>query len=345
MKKDDYLQTMMLVPPKQKMSISRFDQRTQRDAFTVSLDGIKGVRELDGSRVNHTFQIDAARFSQWNVGQFITESPQAKEDRKKRVREVHVIRSLRPTHSTCEQKEAKKLAKAQALGGGIPATPSLATLPPNATGLTPIANVIVASSSSAPLSASTPGAAGAGRIPPTPASMSIGTPRPAPPTQRASSRPPGPGPGAGMGVLPATGPSHAARPGTPSLAGATTVTPRPRPSTPSIPNGSNGVGVAAMKRGTKREYEEDIPLAQVVANANAQKRAVAGGMVGQQNNMKNGVGVGPPRPLKKVRTVSRFSCWRKGAVNLSDVFFSHWSLMRLCTLRIRRLTAEWGCLF
>ena len=44
MKKDDYLTTMMQVPPKQKIRIVPFDQRTQREAFSVSLEGLKGVR-------------------------------------------------------------------------------------------------------------------------------------------------------------------------------------------------------------------------------------------------------------------------------------------------------------
>lgn len=46
LKKDDYLTTMMLVPPKQRMRISHFDAKTQEDAFTVSLEGLKGVRLL-----------------------------------------------------------------------------------------------------------------------------------------------------------------------------------------------------------------------------------------------------------------------------------------------------------
>ncbi|EJD07113.1 uncharacterized protein FOMMEDRAFT_138779 [Fomitiporia mediterranea MF3/22] len=61
-KKDDYLQTMMLVPPKQRMDISKFDTRTQRDAFAVNLDGLKG----------------------WNINALVAESAQAREDRKKR---------------------------------------------------------------------------------------------------------------------------------------------------------------------------------------------------------------------------------------------------------------------
>lgn len=44
MKRDDYLSTIMQVPPKQRIKITPFDPKTQRDAFTVSLEGLKGVR-------------------------------------------------------------------------------------------------------------------------------------------------------------------------------------------------------------------------------------------------------------------------------------------------------------
>ncbi|KAF7974770.1 hypothetical protein HWV62_11239 [Athelia sp. TMB] len=62
MRKDDYLMTMMQVPPKQRISITPFDQKTQREAFSVSLEGLKG----------------------WNVNTLILESAQAREDRKRR---------------------------------------------------------------------------------------------------------------------------------------------------------------------------------------------------------------------------------------------------------------------
>ncbi|KAI5117368.1 hypothetical protein M0805_004358 [Coniferiporia weirii] len=61
-KKDDYLQNIMLVPPKQKISIHKLDPRTQREAFSVSLEGLKG----------------------WNINTLVAESAQAREDRKKR---------------------------------------------------------------------------------------------------------------------------------------------------------------------------------------------------------------------------------------------------------------------
>jgi hypothetical protein len=59
LKKDDYLTTMMLVPPKQRMRISHFDAKTQEDAFTVSLEGLKGVR--------HLFLSHSRRFSSCDI--------------------------------------------------------------------------------------------------------------------------------------------------------------------------------------------------------------------------------------------------------------------------------------
>jgi hypothetical protein len=44
MKKDDYLTTIMQVPSKQRIPITPFDLKTQREAFSVSLEGLKGVR-------------------------------------------------------------------------------------------------------------------------------------------------------------------------------------------------------------------------------------------------------------------------------------------------------------
>lgn len=46
MKKEDFLAPMMQVPPKQKIAITPFDLKTQREAFSVSLEGLKGVRRV-----------------------------------------------------------------------------------------------------------------------------------------------------------------------------------------------------------------------------------------------------------------------------------------------------------
>ena len=42
-KKDDFLTTIIQVPPKQHIPITPFDSRTQSEAFAVSLEGLKGV--------------------------------------------------------------------------------------------------------------------------------------------------------------------------------------------------------------------------------------------------------------------------------------------------------------
>ncbi|KZS92596.1 hypothetical protein SISNIDRAFT_455827 [Sistotremastrum niveocremeum HHB9708] len=62
LKKDDYLTTLIQVPPKQKIDIQEFDANTQTQAFFVSLDGLKG----------------------YNPHALIQESDQAREDRKRR---------------------------------------------------------------------------------------------------------------------------------------------------------------------------------------------------------------------------------------------------------------------
>lgn len=61
-KKDDFLTTIIQVPPKQHIPITPFDSRTQSEAFAVSLEGLKG----------------------WNIHALVPESTQAREDRKKR---------------------------------------------------------------------------------------------------------------------------------------------------------------------------------------------------------------------------------------------------------------------
>jgi hypothetical protein len=48
-KKDDFLTAIMQVPPKQRIDIVPFDPLIQRDAFSVGLDGLKGVSSLPTS--------------------------------------------------------------------------------------------------------------------------------------------------------------------------------------------------------------------------------------------------------------------------------------------------------
>lgn len=82
MKKDDYLTTIIQVPPKQRARITPFDRKTQREAFEVSLEGLKGV--CISFTHGHAYTV------QWNHNVLILESAQAREDRKKRVGAQHV---------------------------------------------------------------------------------------------------------------------------------------------------------------------------------------------------------------------------------------------------------------
>jgi len=115
MKKDDYLMTMMQVPPKQRMPITQFDIKTQREAFTVSLDGLKG----------------------WNPNALVLESAQAREDRKKR-KELKKLakQGLLPVASTSilvppSTPSALSHPPAAATAAVNPLTPSSTTATPN----------------------------------------------------------------------------------------------------------------------------------------------------------------------------------------------------------------------
>ncbi|KAI0667847.1 hypothetical protein C8Q78DRAFT_292153 [Trametes maxima] len=68
MKKDDFMQELISVPPKQKAAILPFDE-TQQDAFSVSLEGLKG----------------------WNIHALVAESSQAREDRKRRAQAQGIV--------------------------------------------------------------------------------------------------------------------------------------------------------------------------------------------------------------------------------------------------------------
>ncbi|PPR00786.1 hypothetical protein CVT24_000751 [Panaeolus cyanescens] len=196
LKKDDYLTTMMLVPPKQRVRITHFDAKTQQEAFNVTLEGLKGVRP-------HFL-------SCWNINALVLESAQAREDRKKR-------------------KELKKLAKLQAQGVLPPGTaiptggaststptstaPPLSALHPATTAGTPLASARSRTSTPLPQSAQStagnstiqapiPTPAGAGSAKrtttstPRPGSSAAGTastPRPASTVPRPGSTVPRPG--------------------------------------------------------------------------------------------------------------------------------------------------------
>ncbi|KAF7336659.1 hypothetical protein MVEN_02100700 [Mycena venus] len=93
MKKDDYLAGIMQVPPKQRIQIAPFDLKTQREAFSVSLEGLKG----------------------WNIGTLVQESAQAREDRKKRKELKRLARAQAQLHAA--------QAAAAATGSPMPTAP------------------------------------------------------------------------------------------------------------------------------------------------------------------------------------------------------------------------------
>ncbi|KAJ7494779.1 hypothetical protein B0H11DRAFT_918447 [Mycena galericulata] len=96
MKKDDYLAGIMQVPPKQRLQITPFDLKTQREAFSVSLEGLKG----------------------WNPSVLVPESAQAREDRKKRKELKRLAKAQAQLHA------------AQAAAAGSPAPASAAPTGP-----------------------------------------------------------------------------------------------------------------------------------------------------------------------------------------------------------------------
>ncbi|GBE88424.1 hypothetical protein SCP_1302390 [Sparassis crispa] len=240
MKKDDYLTTMISVPPKQKMAITPFDLKTQREAFSVSLEGLKG----------------------WNINALVAESPQAREDRKKR-------------------KEMKKRAKA----GILPAT-LVGTSTPSGFPATP-----------APTAAPTPGTAGGPARTATPRPRQPSGPHTS--TGQARGRTPvGIGTPQSMST-PVSGPGPAAYASPPAVAPPPVVA--HTPATMQRPQSGMVQELAVPKRGVKREREQTadgvsvngtVPT-QGAPGSTAKPLVVVGAKAGS-------AGV-RPRPVKKQR--------------------------------------------
>jgi len=108
MKKDDYLQQLIQIPPKQKISIVKFDTKTQREAFAVSLEGLKG----------------------WNINSLVSESTQAREDRKKRKEMKRLAKA-----------QLMGASAASAYSPGAPNSTSVSTPGPTQIGARPILSV------------------------------------------------------------------------------------------------------------------------------------------------------------------------------------------------------------
>ncbi|PIL32203.1 hypothetical protein GSI_05448 [Ganoderma sinense ZZ0214-1] len=96
MKKDDFLQTLMMVPPKQKMQIEEFSVATQQQAFAMSMEGLKG----------------------WNIHALVAESSQAREDRKRR-KELKKL-------AKAQGQSLVQAAAGPNTPSGLPATPGVA---------------------------------------------------------------------------------------------------------------------------------------------------------------------------------------------------------------------------
>ena len=276
MKKDDYLATLMQIPPKQKTEIKPFTQKTSREAFSVSLDGLKGV-------CPHFYLPAAAppthALLQWNIHTLVAESSQAREDRKRRVRislMLHAVASYLISYNSAHpdlQKELKKLAKAQ--GQAIPLPPAVPSTPsgvPATPGGAP-----TQSAASAPAAAAVP-----------PRSS---TPRPgAPKLPPAHQQPPQPRGRTPVGI------------GTPQSVS----TPGPTAAAP--PTQPAPTGQPPPQRGVKREREREESGA-MQANGNLPPVAHGTGPgpgMGQREGVKiakAGVPGARPRPVKKQRLV------------------------------------------
>ncbi|KAF8656267.1 hypothetical protein AX16_002703 [Volvariella volvacea WC 439] len=255
-KKDEYFTTLILVPPKQTVRIVPFDARTQRDAFTVSVEGLKN----------------------WNASNLILESAQAREDRKQR-------------------KEAKRLAKAQAAGGGMPV--------PGA----PVASPQVPIQAPIPTSVSAPSVLNR---------PAAGTPQP---NTSTATKPASSAPRSGQAV-PRPGSAvqrpGSARPGSALSGRPATSTPKPTVAAsnvaPSIRNTTPANGQAPSstpQRGTKREREDSAaalganvngpPVVNGYTNGNAVPHHGTDGATSPIVNVRAGVPGVRPRPVKKQR--------------------------------------------
>ncbi|TCD63138.1 hypothetical protein EIP91_005976, partial [Steccherinum ochraceum] len=251
-KKDDYLMTMMQVPPKQRNNITPFDLRTQREAFSVSLEGLKG----------------------WNINVLVAESPQAREDRKKR-------------------KEMKRLARTQP---GVGVTPAAAPGP-----ATPV-----------PIAGLTPGASGhppvARSNTPKPGSVRTGVPTPAQSnTQPRGTTPAGVGTPRSVSTPGTTMASNTAPVASNATVPASTSAPAqmntPAPHQPPIPTPQSGG--QDVKRGTKRERQDSFSGTGVrPVNGNAQPvdaSSTSGKPLMTTIGAKAGMNGIRPRPVKKQR--------------------------------------------
>ena len=123
MKKDDFLEALMMMSAKQKAEIRPFSQKVTREAFAVSLEGLKGVRiSTHISAPTHPHPVE---YTYPYPGDVASKGGSEEEGAYR----IHTSSTM--SHcvmaSSHLQKELKKLAKAQ--GQAIPLPPAVPSTP------------------------------------------------------------------------------------------------------------------------------------------------------------------------------------------------------------------------
>lgn len=266
MKKDDYLTTMAQTPSKQRVPVHPFDERTQREAFTVTLEGLKG----------------------FNIAVLVGESAQAKEDRKKRKE----LRRMQKTGVAPIPGVIAGQATSPTVGrpftpgiGSVPATTPRPTLVGTSNRPTQVASTAQPSSTSR---AVTP---------------SGGTPRsvvPRPGTSRAAT----PAPTTSSAMAPTAGANTALPPAArPAASGPLlSTTSSGLPARPSHPLPARPVGApveSSPARGVKRERDDSAapPRPEVLQP----QQHVGSPAINGLGSVRPGIPGAKPRPIKKQR--------------------------------------------
>ncbi|KAF8071919.1 hypothetical protein FPV67DRAFT_906210 [Lyophyllum atratum] len=276
LKKDEYLSTMMMIPPKQRIQITPFDLKTQREAFAVSLEGLKG----------------------WNPTALVLETAQAREDRKKR-KEAKRLQKLQ-----AQAVLAAPLAHPQPIQAPVPtsATPSSFNRPPQ----NPIPNGTPRPGSTAPISRPTSSTAVASAA--RPGSM---VPRPGSAAQKSAVPRPGstvPRPGSAMPRPGSTRPTlppvqvPVGRVATPLRSGTLGPNTPLRSAATVTPTSANPYLLAtdSEKRGKKRERDDVMPVVNGIGATNGHGNIAINSPKAVLNARAGTAGI-RPRPIKKQR--------------------------------------------
>lgn len=311
MKKDDYLFTMMQVPPKQRMRIRPFDEKTQADAFTVSMEGLKGVCLVFRDLLLFILCLMTFLSMTSGIQARLCLSPHKPGKTGKNgfvSLQLYCTCAFNESNPffTYSQKELKRLAKAQQ-AQGVPISPVEHPQPIEA----PIPTS--ASGSHRPSGMSTPRPAGAATpaaiANPRPGSSTSNVPRPGSAVPRPGSTVPRPG-----STVPRPGSAAATR--KTALIGQDTTRPSvqipggvPSPVKTTAPLISPTNLYPSEQRGKKRDRDEVGVVVNTGLGATGNGNAGTNGVVPSKAilNAKAGVAGIRPRPIKKQRMVSFFT--------------------------------------